>query len=76
MSGLSVQDHTDLARAVALAEEAIGLIRGVEGRHGLDITGPALSAFERADVALAFAERDVRLGEKYMDSEYPHGGPL
>lgn len=67
MSGLSEQDHTDLARAVALAEEAIGLIRGVEARHGLDITGPALLAFERADVALAFAERDVRLGEKYMD---------
>ncbi len=66
MSGLSEQDHTDLKRAVALADEAIGLIRGVEGRHAIDMTGPALSAFERADIELAMAERDVRLAERYM----------
>lgn len=69
MSGrLSEQDHAELSRAVELAEEAIGLIRGVEARHGLDITGPALQAFERADTALSFAERDVRLGERYMEA--------
>jgi hypothetical protein len=68
MAGLTEQDRADLARAIELADEAIRLIQAVEGRHGLDITGPALSAFERADTALEFAERDVRLGQKYMEA--------
>lgn len=66
VSGLTEQDHTDLLRANELAEDAFALIKAVEARHGLDITGPALSAFERAAVAIEMAERDVRLGEKYL----------
>lgn len=68
MSGrLSEQDHEDIGRIAALAAEALHLLHEFEARHGLDLTGPALSALSRADVSLEFVEREVHLAEKYLD---------
>lgn len=67
MAHLSSQDHTDLHRIAALAAEALHLLKDFESRHGLDLTGPAMSALSRADVSLEFVPREVRLAEQYMD---------
>lgn len=65
---LSLQDHEDISRIAALAAEALHLLKDFEARHGLDITGPAMSALGRADVALEFVPREVHLAEKYMEA--------
>lgn len=64
---LSTQDHEDIGRIAALAAEALHLLKDFESRHNLDITGPALSALERADISLQFVPREVALAEKYLD---------
>lgn len=69
MAHLSKQDHDDLARIAALAAEALSALKAFEDRHGLDITGPALSALNRADVSLEFVPREIRLAEHYMEPE-------
>lgn len=68
MAHLSKQDHADLQRVVSMAAEALHLLKDFEARHGLDITGPAMSALSRADVSLEFVPREVRLAEQYMEN--------
>jgi hypothetical protein len=67
MSRLTVEDHDELRDIVSLTAEALLKLKAFELRHGLDITGPALSALNRADVSLEFVPREVRLAERYMD---------
>lgn len=67
MAHLSEQDHVELQRIAALSAEALHLLKDFESRHGLDLTGPAMSALSRADVSLEFVPREVRLAERYME---------
>jgi hypothetical protein len=66
MAHLTEQDHADVRRIAELAGEALHLLKDFEARHGLDITGPALSALNRADVSLEFVPRELRLAEHYL----------
>jgi hypothetical protein len=66
MAHLTEQDHIDLKRVVSMAAEALHVLKDFELRHGWDITGPAMSALNRADVSLEFIPREVRLAERYM----------
>ena len=63
---LSDQDHADLQRVAELTAQGLRLLHEFEERHGLDITGPALSALNRADVSLEFIPRELTLAEKYL----------
>lgn len=66
---LSEQDRADIRRIAELAGEALHLLKDFEDRHGLDLTGPALSALTRADVSLEFVPRELRLAERYLDPD-------
>lgn len=67
MTHLTDRDHADLRHIAALSAQALHLLRDFEARHGLDFTGPALSALNRAEVSLEFIPREVRQAEQYLE---------
>lgn len=68
VSALSDQDHAAIERIAKLTGEALHLLRDLEERHGLDLTGPALQALNRAEVSLEFVPREVHQAERYLEA--------
>lgn len=64
---LTEEDHAAIARVAKLAAEALAELRRLEERHGLDLTGPALQALNRGEVALEMVPIEVHQAERYME---------
>lgn len=66
MSSLSDQDREDLETAMRMATEALALVRAVEKRHQMDISGAALTALSRAETDLEMAPIDIRSSAQWL----------
>lgn len=64
---ITLRDHDDFKKITRLVAEALQILHDFESRHGLDLTGPALSALGRADVSLSFVPREIQQAERYLD---------